>query len=154
VSTHPAPPLVFSVLNRRSAPAAVAPRKAVVAASPVPQMSAEDRRDFRAGIAQERRRWAKVLGSNAFGAEPVAGAHLLAQTDHTPAEIISMLRKISADAAASPAIVEAAIAARWGAAFKRVETSAASADGPRPSAQIEQRWDAAARRAGVAGPAR
>jgi hypothetical protein len=129
------------------------PRPAArAAAEPAP--SAENRQDFRAGVAQERRRWAKVVGSKAFTLQPAIAAHMLARSDQPAAEIITAVRQISADAAAAPREQAVAIADRWSAAFKRMEATAASADGPRPSREIEQRWAAAAKRAGVAGPAR
>jgi hypothetical protein len=122
-----------------------APRPAArVAAAPDP--SAYDRQDFQAGVEQERRRWASVLGSRAFSLQPVVAAHLLANTSQPAGEIIASLRQVAAYASAAPREQAAAIADRWSAAFKRMEASAASADGPRPSRGVEQRWDAAFKR--------
>ncbi len=104
---------------------------------------------FRSGVAQERSRWAKVFSSKAFGAQPVAAAHLLAGTDMSAGDIIGSLRQIAADVKAGPAAREASIADRWAAAFERAR-AADDADGPRPSRAVAQRWGAALKRAGVA----
>jgi hypothetical protein len=132
----------------------VASPRQVARATPSPAPSAQDRQDFQAGVLQERRRWASVLSSRAFTLQPVVAAHLLANSSQLAGEIITAVRQISTDSAAAPREQAATIADRWSAAFKRMEATAASGDGPRPSTQIEQRWDAAAKRAGVAGPAR
>jgi hypothetical protein len=79
----------------------------------------DDRASFLAGIRQERRRWAKVLSSAAFGAEPVTAAHLLANSSMPAAEIIAVLRDVAADAKAAPAVRQAAIADGWASAMRR-----------------------------------
>jgi hypothetical protein len=118
----------------RQSTAAAAPRPAArsgasPAARSVAEPSAADRQAFRAGVEQERRRWASVLGSRAFTLEPAIAAHLLAWSNHPAGEIIKMIRQISADSAAAPREQAAAIADRWSAAFQRMEAAAASADG-------------------------
>jgi hypothetical protein len=128
----------------------VAVPRQVARTAVAPAQTAADRQDFQAGAEQERRRWASVLGSRAFALEPVVAAHLLANSDQPAAEIITAVRQISADAAAAPREQAVAVADRWSAAFARMEATTATGDGPRPSPQIEQRWAAATKRAGVA----
>jgi hypothetical protein len=124
----------------------VASPRQVTRTAASPAQSAEDRQGFRAGVEQERRRWASVLGSRAFTLQPVVAAHLLANTSQPAGEIITAVRQISADAAAAPREQAVAIADRWSAAFQRMEASAASGDAPRPSREIASRWDAAIKR--------
>jgi hypothetical protein len=97
-----------------------APRQ-VARATPSPAPWAHDRQEFQAGVRQERRRWARVLGSKAFILQPVVGAHLLASTSQPASEIIASLRQVTADAAAAPREQAAAVADRWAMAFQRMD---------------------------------
>jgi hypothetical protein len=132
----------------RQPTAAAAPRPVARAvASPAP--SHEDRQAFRAGVAQERRRWMAVLGSTAFGASPVAGAHMLANTSMDASAILSVLRGIAADNQAAPGARQAVIADRWSAAFQRMDASAATGSPSPRQSQEADRWSAAMNRAGI-----
>lgn len=124
MSTHPAPALVFSVLNRRvsaSTTQRISPPRQAAVVPTKPLLTAEDRDAIRVGAAQERARWIAVVKSAAFSAQPAVGAHLLASTEQPASEIIALLRRVSADAETARMTSPAAINARWQAAFKRAD---------------------------------
>ncbi len=50
---------------------------------------------------------------------------------------------------AAPVIRQAAIAARWTAAFERAQAPSSNAESPFPSREIASRWRAAFKRAGI-----
>ena len=93
---------------------------------------------FARGVAQERARWAGVLGSRAFARNPAVGAHLLANTAMDAEAILGVLRDTPAAAAGD-----------GGRASRNPSIGTGAAAAPTGPAATEARWGAAFKRAGI-----
>jgi len=111
---------VYTAAPTRLHPPVAPKRTAAPTAEP---MSAEDRRAHAEGVRLERRRWATVLKSRAFAAQPVAGAHALAATSMPAGDIIGLLKQISADVNTAYLQSPAVINAGWNAAFNKLSST-------------------------------